>query len=191
MDIIMADLMLTFIIAVSLAMDCFAVSLGIGCSMPNCSKRSLVRLAFHFGLFQGGMTFLGWFVGNTILPYIEKFDHWIAFFLLAWIGIRMIKEGVSHEAKAISDDPTRGGKLVLLSIATSIDALGVGLSLSILNTDVTVSSLMIGIVSFIFTVIGLRFGNRLNKQFGRRVEIFGGLVLLFIGSNLLITHLFG
>ena len=187
----MTDLMLTFIIAVSLAMDCFAVSLGIGCSIPNCSIRSLLRLAFHFGLFQGGMTFFGWFVGNTILPYIEKFDHWIAFILLAWIGIRMIKEGLSHEAREMNDDPTRGGKLVLLSIATSIDALGVGLSLSILNTDVTVSSLMIGIVSFIFTVIGLRFGNRLNKQFGRKVEIFGGLVLLFIGSRLLVTHLFG
>lgn len=191
MDIFAADWVLTLIIAVSLAMDCFAVSLGIGCSMPDCAKRSLFRLAFHFGLFQGGMTFLGWFVGNTILPYIEKFDHWIAFILLAWIGIRMIKEGLSHEARVMNDDPTRGGKLVLLSIATSIDALGVGLSLSILKTNITVSSLMIGIVSFLFTIIGLRFGNRLNRQFGRKVEIFGGLILLFIGSHLLISHLFG
>jgi putative Mn2+ efflux pump MntP len=185
----MADWVLTLIIAVSLAMDCFAVSLGIGCSLPTCDKRAVFRLSFHFGFFQAGMTLLGWLVGNTILPYIEKFDHWIAFFLLAWIGIRMIREGLSKKTEYMTGDPTRGGTLVLLSIATSIDALGVGLSLSILQANIAFSSFMIGIVSLLFTVIGLRFGNRLNEKFGKRIEILGGLVLLFIGSRLLFSHL--
>ena len=187
----MTDWLLTFIIAVSLAMDCFAVSLGIGCSSSSCDNRSLFRLSFHFGLFQGGMTLIGWLVGNTILPYIEKFDHWIAFILLAWIGIRMIKEGLSSKTEKINGDPTRGGTLILLSVATSIDALGVGLSLSILKTNVFYSSLIIGVVSLLFTIIGLRFGNRLNEKFGKRVEVMGGLILLFIGSRLLISHLIG
>ena len=185
----MADWLFTLIIAVSLAMDCFAVSLGIGCSLPSCDKRAVFRLSFHFGFFQGGMTLLGWLVGNTILPYIENFDHWIAFLLLAWIGIRMIREGLSKETETVTGDPTRGGTLILLSIATSIDALGVGLSLSILQTNIAFSSIMIGFVSFLFTIIGLRFGNRLNNKFGKKIEILGGLVLLIIGSRLLLSHL--
>jgi len=185
----MADWLLTLIIAVSLAMDCFAVSLGIGCSLPSCDKRAVFRLSFHFGFFQGGMTLLGWLVGNTILPYIENFDHWIAFLLLAWIGIRMIREGLSKETETVTGNPTRGGTLILLSIATSIDALGVGLSLSILQTNIAFSSIMIGFVSFLFTIIGLRFGNRLNNKFGKKIEILGGLVLLIIGSRLLLSHL--
>lgn len=185
----MADWVLTLMIAVSLAMDCFAVSLGIGCSLPNCDKRAIFRVSFHFGFFQGGMTLLGWLVGSTILPYIEKFDHWVAFFLLAWIGIRMIREGLSKETERMTGDPTRGGTLVLLSIATSIDALGVGLSLSILQANIAFSSFMIGMVSLLFTVVGLKFGNRLNEKFGKRIEILGGLVLLVIGSRLLFSHL--
>jgi putative Mn2+ efflux pump MntP len=185
----MADGLLIFAVAVSLALDCFAVSLGIGCSLAPCDKRAVFRLSFHFGLFQGGMALLGWLVGNTILPYIEKIDHWIAFFLLAWIGIRMIREGLSKETEKLTGDPTRGGTLILLSIATSIDALGVGLSLSILQANIAVSSLMIGLVSLLFTIIGLKFGNRLSEKFGKRIEIFGGLILLTIGSRLLISHL--
>lgn len=185
----MADWILTLIIAVSLAMDCFAVSLGIGCSLPTCDKRAVFRLSFHFGFFQAGMTFLGWLVGNTILPYIEKFDHWIAFLLLAWIGIRMVREGLSKESEHVNGDPTRGGSLVLLSIATSIDALGVGLSLSILKTNIAFSSFMIGLVSLLFTIVGLKFGNRLNEKFGKRIEVLGGSVLLFIGTRLLYSHL--
>ena len=185
----MADWALTLIIAISLAMDCFAVSLGIGCSLPTCDKRAIFRLSFHFGFFQGGMILLGWLVGNTILPYIKKFDHWIAFLLLAWIGIRMIREGLSKQTETVTGDPTRGGTLILLSIATSIDALGVGLSLSILQTNIALSSFMIGLVSLLFTILGLKFGNRLNNRFGKKIVILGGLVLLVIGSRLLFSHL--
>ncbi|NMC47198.1 MAG: manganese efflux pump [Chloroflexi bacterium] len=183
--------MLIIIIAISLAMDCFAVSLGIGCSSVSCDYRSTFRLAFHFGFFQGGMAWLGWVIGNTILPYIEAYDHWVAFLLLAWIGIRMVKEGFSNEPGKIIGDPTRGARLIMLSIATSIDALGVGLSLSVVESDVLLTGLIIGIASTIFTVIGLKFGKKLNRRFGRIVEILGGLILITIGMRLVITHMIG
>lgn len=185
----MDDFILILVVAISLAMDCFAVSLGVGCSPIPCDRRSAFRLAFHFGLFQGGMALLGWIIGNTILPYIEAFDHWIALFLLAWIGIRMIREAFSTESEQIINDPTRGGTLIMLSIATSIDALGVGLSLSILNTDIYLSGLVIGIVSTVFTIIGLKFGNKLGKRFGKRIELIGGLILISIGVRLVISHI--
>lgn len=187
----MEDIIIIFIIAISLALDCFAVSLGIGCTSVPCNARSIFRLAFHFGLFQGGMAWLGWFIGNTILPYIEAYDHWIAFFLLVWIGIRMIKEGLSSRPEEITGDPTRGGTLIMLSVATSIDALGVGLSLSMVESDVLLAGLMIGIVSTIFTVLGLKFGKKLNRRFGRRIEILGGLILIIIGTRLVLTHMIG
>jgi putative Mn2+ efflux pump MntP len=137
------------------------------------------------------MAWLGWFIGNTILPYIEAYDHWIAFFLLVWIGIRMIKEGLSSKPEEITGDPTRGGTLIMLSVATSIDALGVGLSLSMVESDVLLAGLMIGIVSTIFTVLGLKFGKKLNRRFGRRIEILGGLILIIIGTRLVLTHMIG
>ncbi|NMC47553.1 MAG: manganese efflux pump [Chloroflexi bacterium] len=187
----MEDLIIIFVIAISLAMDCFAVSLGVGCTSVPCDARSIFRMAFHFGFFQGGMAWLGWVIGNTILPYIEAYDHWIALFLLAWIGIRMIKEGLSDKPDKITGDPTRGGTLIMLSIATSIDALGVGLSLSMVESDVLLSGLIIGIVSTIFTVLGLKFGRKLNRRFGRRIEVLGGLILITIGIRLVITHMIG
>jgi len=102
-----------------------------------------------------------------------------------------MREGLSNESEKMTGDPTRGSTLVLLSVATSIDALGVGLSLSILQTNIAFSSAMIGIISLLFTIIGLKFGNGLNHKFGKRIEILGGLVLLFIGSRLLLSHLSG
>jgi putative Mn2+ efflux pump MntP len=187
----MEDIIIIFIIAISLAMDCFAVSLGLGCASVPCNAQSIFRLAFHFGFFQGGMAWLGWFIGNTILPYIEAYDHWIAFLLLAWIGIRMIKDGIANKPEKVVEDPTRGWTLIMLSIATSIDALGVGLSLSVVESDVLLTGLIIGITSTIFTVIGLKFGKKLNRRFGRRVEILGGLILVTIGTRLVITHMIG
>jgi len=185
----MADWFLIFVIAISLAMDCLAVSLGIGCAMPNCDKRAVFRLSFHFGFFQSGMTLLGWLAGNTILPFIANYDHWFAFLLLAWIGVRMLHEGLSKEGVQINGDPTRGRMLVLLSLATSIDALGVGMSLSIIKTDIAFSSFLIGMVSLIATIFGLKSGNRLNLRFGKKIEILGGLILISIGTHFLLSHL--
>ncbi len=103
----------------------------------------------------------------------------------------MIKEGLSSKPEEITGDPTRGGTLIMLSVATSIDALGVGLSLSMVESDVLLAGLMIGIVSTIFTVLGLKFGKKLNRRFGRRIEILGGLILIIIGTRLVLTHMIG
>jgi len=103
----------------------------------------------------------------------------------------MIKDGIANKPEKVVEDPTRGWTLIMLSIATSIDALGVGLSLSVVESDVLLTGLIIGITSTIFTVIGLKFGKKLNRRFGRRVEILGGLILVTIGTRLVITHMIG
>jgi len=187
----MTDFWMLLVIAFGLAMDCFAVSLGIGASPTPCTPRSIFRLSFHFGLFQGGMTLLGWLLGSTMVNLIAGFDHWIAMLLLAWVGGRMVFEGLSrHEEKPVEEcnDPTRGSSLIMLSVATSIDALGVGLSLALLKVNVIAASLVIGAVSLIVSVIGLLGGSRLSRRFGKGVEVLGGLVLIAIGFRIVLTH---
>ena len=180
-----------FLIAIGLAMDCFAVSLGVGTAGTAVGLRPTFRLFFHFGLFQGGMTLLGWLAGKTVVGYIASVDHWVAFGLLAFVGVRMIRGGLqkASEEPAIPD-PSRGLTLVMLSIATSIDALAVGLSLAFLDVNVLWSALLIGGVSAVLSLLGLSLGNQLGLRFGKSMEILGGLILIAIGLRVMITHLF-
>ncbi len=180
-----------FLIAVSLAMDCFAVSLGVGTAGTAAGARPTFRLFFHFGLFQGGMTLLGWLAGKTVVTYIAAVDHWVAFALLAFVGVRMIRGGLrkAGDEPAIPD-PSRGLTLVMLSVATSIDALAVGLSLALLDVNVLWSALLIGGVSAVLSLVGLLLGNQLGLRFGKSMEILGGIILLGIGLRVVITHLF-
>ncbi|PWH13795.1 MAG: manganese efflux pump [Anaerolineae bacterium] len=171
-------------------MDAFAVSLGVGTSQLSYSTRSKLRLAFHFGVFQAGMTLLGWLGGTTVEPLIRHFDHWIAFALLGYVGGRMIWGGLHQEQESYNQDPTRGGLMVLLSVATSLDALAVGLSMAILRAPVFVPSLVIGLVAFLLSGIGLFCGCYFGERFGKRMEIFGGLLLVAIGLRILLEHLF-
>ena len=180
----------SLLIAISLGMDCFAVSLCAGTANHENNWRYRFRIAFHFGLFQGGMTYLGWLVGTTIAQLVANYDHWIAFVLLIWIGVRMIREGIDTNQDACPTNPSRGTTLIMLSIATSIDALAIGLSLAMLQTNILHASLLIGFVSIILSLIGLAIGNRLGNLFGKRMEIIGGLILSFIGIRILFTHLF-
>ena len=137
------------------------------------------------------MTLLGWLVGSTIAQLIANFDHWIALGLLAWIGTRMIIEGFKPDQEvAKRSDPSRGGTLVLLAVATSLDAMAVGLSLAVVNVDILSSSLLIGIISTSLSLVGLMLGSHLGLAFGKRMEIVGGLILIGIGLRILITHLF-
>ena len=141
--------------------------------------------------FQGLMTFLGWLVGSTIAQLIANVDHWIALALLAWVGVRMIIAGFkTDQDEGKRDDPSRGGTLVLLAVATSLDAMAVGLSLAIVNVNILSSRLIIGIISVLLSLVGLRLGSRLGAAFGKRMEIVGGLILIGIGLRILITHLF-
>ena len=178
------------LIALGLAMDCFAVSLGIGTNGIKKTTRMVLRLAFHFGLFQGGMTLLGWLAGSTIVKLISNFDHWIAFGLLAFVGVKMIRESFGRDEQTRVGDPSRGGFLVILSVATSIDALAVGLSLAFIDGSIWFSSLLIALVSGVLSLTGLLIGGRLGLKFGKRMELLGGLILIGIGIRVLVTHLF-
>ena len=178
-------------LALALAMDAFAVALGTGAVLSRLTGRHLFRLGFHFGLFQALMPVIGWLAGLTIMQWVEAWDHWIAFSLLAIIGGRMIYEAFSDEEKTDDRDPTKGLSLVLLSIATSIDALAVGFSLSVIGVSIWMPALVIGLVAGVLTIVGMLLGGRIGDRWGTRVEIFGGLVLIAIGLKILIEHLSG
>jgi len=178
-----------FSIAVALGMDAFAVAISVGGRCSVIRARPLLRLSFHFGLFQFLMPVLGWYLGSRIDQYISAYDHWLAFGLLAVIGVKMIKESRSEGgSKREPVDPTRGWTLILLSVATSIDALAVGLSLAFLGIEVWTPSLVIGLVAMTMTAVGMVFGRKLGSLFGKRMELVGGLILIGIGVKILLEH---
>ncbi len=180
-----------YVIAVGLAMDAFAVSVASGIRL-GCDLRAhhTLRLAFFFGFFQFMMTVLGWFAGASIESFIQSFDHWIAFGLLTLIGGHMFIEALrTDDTGACSGDPTRGYRLVGLSIATSIDAFAVGISLGVLHSDVWFPSIVIGLVAAGFTVAGIRLGCRIGISMSHRIEILGGIVLVGIGVKILLEHI--
>ncbi|MCJ7486435.1 MAG: manganese efflux pump MntP family protein, partial [Candidatus Aminicenantes bacterium] len=155
------SLILILGVAVALAMDCFAVTLGLACGAKGLTMKQAVRMAAFFGGFQFVMPVAGWLAGDKLLGFIKSFDHWVAFGLLALIGGRMIYEsfGLNEEEKACRPDQTQGMRLVVLSLATSIDALAVGLSLSLLRVRILYPSAVIGVVCFALTAIGFAFGS--------------------------------
>ena len=177
------------LIALGLAMDAFAVCVGAGTTRFVNGPRPVFRLAFHFGLFQALMPVLGWLAGIRIERFIAAFDHWIAFGLLAFVGVRMIRSGLDPNDEALVTDPSRGGTLVMLSVATSIDAFAIGLSLAVLRVDVFFPALVIGVVAAALSLVGLSVGSRLGKLFGKRMAIVGGLILIAIGVRVVLTHL--
>jgi len=180
-------------IGVALAMDCFAITLGLACGARGLTMKQAVRMAGYFGGFQFVMPVLGWIAGDRLLGIIEHFDHWVAFGLLAVIGGRMIYEsfGMSEEEKACRPDQTRGQRLLILALATSIDALAVGLSLGVVRTSILYPAAIIGVTSFIMTVVGAKLGPIVGRIVGKRAELIGGLILIGIGAKVLIEHLAG
>ncbi len=184
------DFAASLFVAVSLAMDAFAVSLGVGTAGSAPGFRSKFRLAFHFGIFQSLMTFLGWLMGSTIATFISTFDHWVAMVLLGIVGVNMIRSGLNADKESFIGDPSRGKTLVMLSVATSLDAMAVGLSMAMVSNAVLMPVLLIGVVTLTLSSIGLLTGTRLGERFGKKMEIIGGAILLFIGLRILFTHLF-
>jgi putative Mn2+ efflux pump MntP len=177
-------------IAVALAMDAFAVAIVTGLSLNPMTGRHIFRLAFHFGLFQALMPVAGWYAGSAVRVYIENIDHWLAFGLLAFVGARMIGGALHPDGeRERSVDPTRGWDLVLLSVATSIDALAVGLSLAMLGITIFMPALVIGLMAAILTMSGMVLGRSIGVAWGKRVEVAGGLVLFVIGIKILWEHL--
>ncbi len=177
------------IIAVGLAMDAFAVSVAAATSGKLTGKRATFRLSFHFGLFQGLMPVIGWFAGIKIAHLIAAVDHWVAFGLLLIVGTRMIISAFSLETETFSNDPSRGASLVILSVATSIDALAVGLSLAMLQISIWYPAVMIGIITGLLSVIGIRAGRYFGEKLGPRMELIGGIILIGIGVKILLGDL--
>lgn len=183
------DVLTIFGIAVALAMDAFAVALAAGVTLERITGRHLFRFGFHFGLFQAMMPVIGWLAGITVQQWISAYDHWIAFGLLAFVGIKMIREAFEETDEETSPtDPTRGLTMVMLAVATSIDALAVGLSLGMLEVSVWLPAVVIGLVCGVLTVVGMLLGGRIGSLWGKRVEIFGGLVLCGIGVKIVLEH---
>ena len=180
-------------IAAALAMDCFAITLGLACGAKGLTMRQAVRMAAYFGGFQFVMPVAGWLAGDRLLRIIEHFDHWVAFGLLALIGGRMIWESLklSEEEKSCRPDQTQGKRLLILALATSIDALAVGLSLGVVRTGILYPAAIIGVTSFVLTLAGAKLGPVVGRLAGRRAELAGGLILIAIGAKILIEHLAG
>ncbi|HDS05630.1 MAG TPA: manganese efflux pump [Deltaproteobacteria bacterium] len=184
------SLLTILVLATALGIDAFSVAIGIGAA--NHQKPwwpPVLRLSLAFGFFQFMMAVLGWLAGSTVVEIIEAFDHWVAFSLLALIGGRMIWEGLEKEQTTKTKEQTKGFQLLLLSVATSIDSLAVGFSFSVLKNPIMFPAIIIGVVCFIMTAAGMMFGKALAKIFGKKVSIFGGLVLIAIGIKILIEHL--
>jgi len=179
-------------LAVALAMDAFSVAVATSVTLERLTPRHVFRFAFHFGLFQAGMPLLGWLAGRTVVDWVAAWDHWLAFGLLGFVGGRAIVDAVrggGGQRPARPADPTRGWSLVLLSVATSIDAFAVGLSVAWLDVGIWLPVLLIGLVTAALTTVGMLIGRRLGARFGRRVAILGGLILIGIGSKILFEHL--
>jgi putative Mn2+ efflux pump MntP len=184
------NLAASLLIAIGLAMDAFAVSIGAGTGGQVNDRRSKLRLAFHFGLFQAGMTLIGWLAGTTIQRWITGIDHWVAFGLLTYVGANMIRSGLGKGDETRHPNPSKGATMVFLSVATSIDALAVGISLAMLSIPAFYPSVVIGLVTFSLSIFGLTAGGRLGGKFGSRMEILGGILLIGIGLRVLIGDLF-
>jgi len=186
------DLLTILGIAVALAMDAFAVAIATGVTLKNVGFRQTFRLSWHFGLFQALMPILGWYFGTSIEQYVSRYAHWIAFFLLFTVGANMIREAfaIKEESQAPKKDATKGMTLVMLSVATSIDALAVGLSLSLLQVSIVYPAVVIGLVAGLFTMAGLHLGTMAaaSRKISPIAEIAGGLVLWLIGFNILYRH---
>jgi len=176
-------------IALGLSADCFAVAVSGSISKKDHSRVDILRVASSFGLFQALMPVLGWLAGRTIVGYVENYDHWVAFALLAFVGGRMLWESFHSEHDTKKTDVTRGMPLLVLSIATSIDAMAVGLSFAFLEVNMVVASLTIGIIAFLITATGFVIGKKSGKMLGKRAELIGGIILIAIGLRILLTHI--
>lgn len=175
--------------AFGLAMDAFAISLGVGTTPRGRNPRAVFRISFHAGLFQGLMTLVGWLAGSTISQWIESWDHWLVLGLLGWVGLRMIREGLANDDEAENKDVTRGGTMVMVCIACSLDAMAVGLSMAMLKVDVIFASLVIAVVALGMSLLGCLIGGGLGNRFGKKMEVLGGVILTLIGVRVLLSHL--
>ncbi|SDB98795.1 Putative Mn2+ efflux pump MntP [Sanguibacter gelidistatuariae] len=179
-----------FLIALGVSADAFAVALGKGLHMKKFNLRHAIIIAVTFGLFQAVMPLLGWLLGTQLSDYITSIDHWVAFGLLAGIGGKMLWEAFSsHEDTEKDSDALDVRELLVLAVATSIDALAVGISFAFLSVSIGGAATLIGVTTMVTAFVGIVLGRRMGARFGAPAEIAGGLILCFIGLHILLEHL--
>ena len=169
-------------------MDSFAVAICKGLAMKNMQMRKAIIIGLYFGIFQAVMPIIGYFLGVNFQNVIEKIDHWIAFVFLGAIGVNMIKHAFSKEEEHF-DENVNFKTMVVLAIATSIDALAVGITFAFLKVNIILAVNIIGIIAFILSIIGVKIGNVFGNKYERISEICGGCILIFMGVKTLIEHL--
>jgi putative Mn2+ efflux pump MntP len=185
-----AEFFSILVIAIGLSADCFAVALSTSIATKALAFWPVSRVSISFGIFQAVMPLLGWLVGRTVVDLIAPYDHWVAFALLAGVGGHMIYESFRPaENPGARLDRTSGIPLLILSIATSIDALAVGLSFAFLKANIALASLTIGVVALVITAVGFLLGKRFGRLAGERAETIGGLILIGIGIKIVLSHL--
>ncbi len=183
------DILNIIVIALGLAMDAFAVSITSGLTIKNLKIKYAFRIALFFGVFQAFMPLVGWLAGLSLKDFISGVDHWIAFGLLCLIGCKMIYESIKIESSEREINPLNVYVLLVLSVATSIDALVVGVSFAFLMISIATPIIVIGIVTFLLSFVGVFVGNRSGHFFEGKIEIIGGFILISIGIKILIEHL--
>ena len=176
------------LIAIGLAMDAFAVSICKGLSMKKMSWKKALIVGSYFGIFQALMPIIGYFLGSTFEDLVTHIDHWIAFCLLVFIGVNMLKEAFAKDSENCNDD-VDFKTMFILAIATSIDALAVGITFAFLEVNIWISATMIGLVTFVTSIIGVKIGNKFGDKYERKAETVGGLILIFMGIKILLEHL--
>ncbi len=172
------------LLAIGVSMDAFAVSICRGVKLKEVKLKHSLEVGLYFGGFQALMPIIGYFIGGQFYDLIKSLDHWISFFLLGFIGLKMLKESFD------CDENDESQSMLILSIATSVDALAVGISLALLNINIIVAALFIGITTFTFSIIGINIGTKFGIKYKSKAEIMGGIILIGIGFNILIEHLF-
>jgi len=185
----MMDIPMVLLIAVGLAMDSFSVSITSGIHVKTPRIEYALKIGGVFGFFQAFMPLIGWVGASTLIDLISGFDHWAAFFLLLLIGCKMIYESSVRKNSELRNNMLGGIMLLTLSIATSIDALAVGITLAFLRFHIFLSVVIIGVVTFLLSFLGLYLGSHVGKMFGRKIETAGGIILILIGVKILLEHL--
>jgi putative Mn2+ efflux pump MntP len=179
----------TLLIAVGLAMDAFAVAVSGGAAVREDRFRYALIVGALFGGFQAGMPVLGWLGGASLASFIGAYDHWIAFLLLALIGGKMVVEAVRGDGETVQFAAGSTATLLLLAVATSIDALAVGVTFAVLDMPIFWPAVTIGAVTFVLSAAGVLIGGSVGRIFGRKIEVFGGVILIGIGLRILLDHL--
>ena len=185
------EVLMVIFLAIGLSFDSFAVSVCSGLNLPHIRFHQAAKIALFLALFQGLMPLLGWMIGNSMKSFIEPVDHWLAFGLLTLIGGKMITESLINSEEREIKNPLMIRVIIMLSLATSIDALAVGFSFATLLDKILFATLVIGLVTFVASMLGILLGKKTGPSFNRYAEIMGGLILIMIGCKILFEHLWG